>query len=79
MPLACQSCRQGGYGYYNQEAFIMIEGGPYLGGAPLATLIGRTERGARWVTVANATQLKAGTYYALVLSDTKAGNLSRHL
>lgn len=70
---------KGGYGYYNQEAFIMFAGTNYLRGAPLATLTSRTERGARWVTVADAIALKVGTYYALVLSDTKAGDLSRHL
>ena len=53
--------------------------GEYLRDAPLTTVTSRTKRGERWITVANAAGLSVGPYFALILSDTKEGPLTREL
>lgn len=68
----------GGYGFYNQEAFINFRG-QYLRGAPLTHVTGTAERGGRVITVADARRLVPGGYVALLLSDTKAAPLTKFL
>ncbi|PRW57063.1 band 7 [Chlorella sorokiniana] len=68
---------KGGYGFYNQEAFINFRG-QYLRDLALSKVTGTAARGDRLITVANASQLRVGQYVVLVLYD-KGGALNRYL
>ncbi|KAI3438200.1 hypothetical protein D9Q98_000637 [Chlorella vulgaris] len=68
---------KGGYGFYNQEAFIMLDG-RYMRDRKIATVTGTARRGGRKVTVDTVSRMAVGQVVVLILSD-KRGVLTRYL